>query len=222
MDSNSTKSGAPSALMTKPTGDNSNLVSNGVSGGSDVTISGDDTLQESYNWDKDRAEEATVPSFRELFRRNWHPTLVYCGVFWSFGMCVAFLGPTLLDLGCQTSTDLRRISWVFFCQLFATLLGSIIAGVLVQRYFFHLHQVFVVFVDFVILQHDLDVSRIFFFKFSCLLYTFTSLHLICRRELVGQPLTALTSSAEFPTHSLMGFSLCQVQAALFFQVSSRI
>ena len=86
-----------------------------------------------YNWAEQRAAAATVPSFRELLKRNWHPTLVYCGVFWSFGMCVAFLGPTLLDLGCQTSTDLKKISWVFFCQLFATLMGSIIAGVLVQR-----------------------------------------------------------------------------------------
>ena len=86
-----------------------------------------------YNWAEQRAAATTAPSFRELLKRNWHPTLVYCGVFWSFGMCVAFLGPTLLDLGCQTSTDLKKISWVFFCQLFATLMGSIIAGVLVQR-----------------------------------------------------------------------------------------
>ncbi|XP_013395992.1 uncharacterized protein LOC106163065 [Lingula anatina] len=71
-------------------------------------------------------------SFKSLFRQNWHPTIVYCSVFWSFGMCVAFLGPTLLDLGCQTSTDLNHMSWVFFAQLLCTLIGSIAAGYLVR------------------------------------------------------------------------------------------
>ena len=94
--------------------------------------SGDKHESLPYNWAKPDVTVTPV-SFKELFRRNWHPTLVYCGVFWSFGMCVAFLGPTLLDLGCQTSSDMKRISWVFFFQLFCTLVGSVIAGFLVQR-----------------------------------------------------------------------------------------
>ena len=85
-----------------------------------------------YNWDT-AVEPVQTVTFKELFRRNWHPTIVYCGVFWSFGMCVAFLGPTLLDLGCQTASDMKEISWVFFCQLVTTLIGSIAAGALVQR-----------------------------------------------------------------------------------------
>ena len=37
--------------------------------------------------------------FWSMFLKNWHVTITYCFVFWSFGMCVAFLGPTLGDLG---------------------------------------------------------------------------------------------------------------------------
>ncbi|XP_037088210.1 major facilitator superfamily domain-containing protein 4A-like [Pollicipes pollicipes] len=71
--------------------------------------------------------------FWSMFLQNWHVTITYCFVFWSFGMCVAFLGPTLDDLGCRTETPLRTMSWVFFAQALFTLIGSIIGGVLVQR-----------------------------------------------------------------------------------------
>lgn len=70
---------------------------------------------------------------RTLFARHWHSTITYCAVFWSFGMCVAFLGPTLLDLGCLTSSDVQTMSWVFFVQLLCTLVGATVAGYLVQR-----------------------------------------------------------------------------------------
>lgn len=90
-----------------------------------------------YNWDSGPAERTSAPSgFRDLFIQNWHPTLVYCAVFWSFGICVAILGPTLLDLGCQTSSDMKESSWVFFFQLCCTLIGSVFAGFLSQRYVF--------------------------------------------------------------------------------------
>lgn len=75
----------------------------------------------------------TPANFLELFRRHWHATIAYCSVFWSFGMCVAFLGPTLLDLGCVTGSDMKTISWVFFSQLLCSLIGSIAAGYLAQR-----------------------------------------------------------------------------------------
>nr|AAH80198.1 Mfsd4 protein [Mus musculus] len=52
----------------------------------------------------------------ELLRRNLQPTLTYWSVFFSFGLCIAFLGPTLLDLRCQTHSSLPQISWVFFSQ----------------------------------------------------------------------------------------------------------
>ncbi|XP_054418897.1 major facilitator superfamily domain-containing protein 4A [Pteronotus mesoamericanus] len=64
-----------------------------------------------------------------LLRRNLQPTLTYWSVFFSFGLCIAFLGPTLLDLRCQTHTSLSQISWVFFSQQLCLLLGSIIGGV---------------------------------------------------------------------------------------------
>ena len=96
------------------------------------------------NWDSDRnggggggggggAMGMTPASFLELFRRHWHATIAYCSVFWSFGVCVAFLGPTLLDLGCVTGSDMQTISWVFFAQLLCSLIGSIVAGYLAQR-----------------------------------------------------------------------------------------
>ncbi|CAH1783781.1 unnamed protein product [Owenia fusiformis] len=71
-------------------------------------------------------------TFWRLFKQNAHATLSYCMVFWSFGMCVAFLGPTLLDLGCQTSTDDKTMSWVFFFQAVMTLVGSILGGFMVK------------------------------------------------------------------------------------------
>ncbi|XP_064483550.1 major facilitator superfamily domain-containing protein 4A-like [Ornithodoros turicata] len=63
-----------------------------------------------------------------------HTTVTLCAVFWSFGMCVAFLGPTLLDLGCKTQTVFSTMSWVFFSQSLFILLGAAAAGaVLIQR-----------------------------------------------------------------------------------------
>ena len=65
--------------------------------------------------------------------QHWHATVTYCAVFWTFGLCVAFLGPTLLDLGCLTSSDLRHISWVFLAQLFCSLVGATAAGYLARK-----------------------------------------------------------------------------------------
>jgi len=75
----------------------------------------------------------TLASFRSLLVQNWHAAVTYCAVFWSFGMCVAFLGPTLLDLGCITSSDMRAISWVFLAQLLCSLLGASASSYLVKR-----------------------------------------------------------------------------------------
>jgi len=84
------------------------------------------------NW-TNGPEQPPQHSLKELFHRHMHEVIAYCSVFWSFGMCVAFLGPTLLDLGCQTSSDMRTISWVFFAQLLCSLLGSMAAGSLAHR-----------------------------------------------------------------------------------------
>ncbi|KAM5238266.1 major facilitator superfamily domain-containing protein 4A isoform 2-T2 [Ctenodactylus gundi] len=64
-----------------------------------------------------------------LLRRNLQPTLTYWSVFFSFGLCIAFLGPTLLDLRCQTHSSLPQISWVFFSQQLCLLLGSALGGI---------------------------------------------------------------------------------------------
>uniref|UniRef100_A0A6Q2ZLC9 Major facilitator superfamily domain-containing protein 4A n=1 Tax=Esox lucius TaxID=8010 RepID=A0A6Q2ZLC9_ESOLU len=64
-----------------------------------------------------------------LFKRNFHHTCTYWSVFFSFGLCIAFLGPTILDLQCQTQSTLSQITWVFFSQQLCLLIGSSIGGV---------------------------------------------------------------------------------------------
>ncbi|XP_062588525.1 major facilitator superfamily domain-containing protein 4A-like [Saccostrea cucullata] len=78
-------------------------------------------------------ELSSKPHFRSLWRENWVSVMTDCLVFGSFGMGVAILGPTLFDLGCQTSASLRELQWVFFVQLLLTLVGSVSAGCLAQR-----------------------------------------------------------------------------------------
>ncbi|XP_054883547.1 major facilitator superfamily domain-containing protein 4A [Poeciliopsis prolifica] len=63
-----------------------------------------------------------------LFRRHLQQTLTYWSVFFSFGLCIAFLGPTILDLRCQTQSTLQQITWVFFWQQFFLLVGSGVGG----------------------------------------------------------------------------------------------
>ncbi|XP_028432168.1 major facilitator superfamily domain-containing protein 4A isoform X1 [Perca flavescens] len=63
-----------------------------------------------------------------LFKRHWRQTLTYWSVFFSFGLCIAFLGPTVLDLRCQTQSTLQQITWVFFSQQFFLLVGSSLGG----------------------------------------------------------------------------------------------
>ncbi|XP_042231739.1 major facilitator superfamily domain-containing protein 4A-like [Homarus americanus] len=79
-----------------------------------------------------RPEGGTV-KFRELFWKNRLQTITYCAVFWSFGMCVAFLGPTIMDLSCRISSVFSSMSWGFFYQSLFTLIGSACGGFLIQR-----------------------------------------------------------------------------------------
>ena len=72
-------------------------------------------------------------SFWSLFKKHKMSVLVDCLVFGIFGMGVAFLGPTLFDLGCQTKSDLKQMNWVFFVQLLMTMIGSLTAGYLTGR-----------------------------------------------------------------------------------------
>ncbi|XP_076055487.1 major facilitator superfamily domain-containing protein 4A-like [Oratosquilla oratoria] len=78
-------------------------------------------------------EEGKRIRFLELFWKHWLHTITYWAVFWSFGMCVAFLGPTFLDLECRISSVFSTMSWAFFSQSFFTLVGSAWGGFLVQR-----------------------------------------------------------------------------------------
>lgn len=78
-----------------------------------------------------------------LFKRNAHHTLTYWSVFFSFGLCIAFLGPTILDLQCQTNSTLSQITWVFFSQQFCLLIGSSVGGVFKRTLFSALSALFV-------------------------------------------------------------------------------
>ena len=65
-----------------------------------------------------------------LLKRHLQHTLTYWSVFFSFGLCISFLGPTILDLRCQTQSTLEQITWVFFSQQFFLLVGSCLGGLL--------------------------------------------------------------------------------------------
>ncbi|XP_067098840.1 major facilitator superfamily domain-containing protein 4A-like [Osmerus mordax] len=73
-----------------------------------------------------------------LFKHKWQQTLTYWSVFFSFGLCIAFLGPTILDLRCQTQSTLQQITWVFFSQQFLLLIGSCLGGLLKRTLLFSL------------------------------------------------------------------------------------
>nr|XP_020478656.1 major facilitator superfamily domain-containing protein 4A-like [Monopterus albus] len=77
-----------------------------------------------------------------LFKRNSQQTLTYWSVFFSFGLCIAFLGPTILDLRCQTRSSLQQITWVFFTQQFFLLVGSSTGGVCQKTLRFSLWALF--------------------------------------------------------------------------------
>ncbi|XP_034027506.1 major facilitator superfamily domain-containing protein 4B [Thalassophryne amazonica] len=78
-----------------------------------------------------------------LFKRNAHHTLTYWSVFFSFGLCIAFLGPTILDLQCQTQSTLSQITWVCFAQQFCLLIGSSVGGVFKRTLFSALAALFI-------------------------------------------------------------------------------
>ena len=79
------------------------------------------------------AQNEALTTAKSLFMDNLQATVTYCSVFWSFGMCVALLGPTLLDLGCQTGSSVAEMSWAFLSQSLSTLIGSMLGGILVDR-----------------------------------------------------------------------------------------
>ncbi|KAG9352772.1 hypothetical protein JZ751_017348 [Albula glossodonta] len=80
---------------------------------------------------------------RAVFKPNWPHTLTYWIVFFSFGLCLGFLGPTLLDLRCQTQSTLQEITSVFFSQQFFLLIGSSVGGVFTKTQICALSALFV-------------------------------------------------------------------------------
>lgn len=69
-----------------------------------------------------------------LLSKNKLPlTIIYCMVFWNFGICVALFGPTLLDLACQTSSSMTAVSWLYFLQNLTTLIGCFASGLIIKQ-----------------------------------------------------------------------------------------
>ena len=71
-----------------------------------------------------------------IFKQNYLQTIAYWAAFLTFGMCVAVLGPTLLDLGCITRSTITEMSWVIFAQVACTLVGSMSAGYICSKLVF--------------------------------------------------------------------------------------
>ncbi|XP_060766029.1 major facilitator superfamily domain-containing protein 4A [Neoarius graeffei] len=63
-----------------------------------------------------------------LFRAHWRATLTYWSAFFSFGLSVALLGPTALDLRCQTRCSLQQVTLAFFAQQFCLFVGSFVGA----------------------------------------------------------------------------------------------
>ncbi|KRX62108.1 Major facilitator superfamily domain-containing protein 4-A, partial [Trichinella sp. T9] len=99
-----------------------------------MTISEEKVTNKSFLYDN-----LTTPTqqayFHHLLWTHRHATFVYCAVFCSFGMGIAFLGPTLWDLACQTSTPIRTMTWTLhFCYGFGAFLSPIIAGPFLKNF----------------------------------------------------------------------------------------
>jgi hypothetical protein len=73
--------------------------------------------------------------FLKLFqtsRQKVPLTILYCMVFWNFGICVAIFGPTLLDLACLTGSSLTTLSWLYLIQNSMSLVGCLTSGVILR------------------------------------------------------------------------------------------
>ncbi|CAF96955.1 unnamed protein product, partial [Tetraodon nigroviridis] len=77
-----------------------------------------------------------------LLKQHLQQTLTYWSVFFSFGLCISFLGPTILDLRCQTGATAEQITWVFFSQQFFLLVGSCLGGFFKKNLFTSLLALF--------------------------------------------------------------------------------
>lgn len=71
--------------------------------------------------------------FFKLFKSKALYVIVYCLVFWNFGMGIGFTGPTIIYLACQTNSSLEVMNWVYFGQLLSMNVGVILASVLTRR-----------------------------------------------------------------------------------------
>lgn len=70
----------------------------------------------------------------ELFHKNFLSIITYGSVFWTFGLCMGFLGPTLWDMECMVELSLSKTTWLFVAQFTFMMLGSVAAGCLLSRY----------------------------------------------------------------------------------------
>lgn len=65
-----------------------------------------------------------------LFKQNAHITISYFLMYFAFGMCVGFMGPTLEDMACFTMEDESKLSWALTAQTCFMVVGIFLCGFL--------------------------------------------------------------------------------------------
>lgn len=89
----------------------------------------DDDEEEDVMFDRSSLLPDQTASMHGHRQRIWK-TICLVAAFFGLGLCIAILGPTLLDLQQRTNTNIKQISTVFTVRSVGYLVGSIVGGVL--------------------------------------------------------------------------------------------
>eukprot|EP00118_Oscarella_pearsei_P015509 m.140356 g.140356 ORF g.140356 m.140356 type:complete len:551 (+) comp38299_c0_seq3:314-1966(+) len=98
-----------------------------------------DDIEEADNETDDKAKQSVHPQLwiHSLFRMRVITLSLFAG-FFSLGVVLSLLGPTLLDLACNTHSSLKTLSYIFTARSTGYLSGSILGGILFDRFEGHL------------------------------------------------------------------------------------
>ena len=69
----------------------------------------------------------------QLFKKNSFVTVGYFLLYFAFGTCIGFMGPTLEDLACYIKEEVKVVSWAFFSQTCCMVVGVFLGGLLAKR-----------------------------------------------------------------------------------------
>ncbi|XP_050410171.1 sodium-dependent glucose transporter 1B isoform X2 [Patella vulgata] len=105
------------------------LLESPVSGGEELTNVGEDAAQD------ETKTKSFLQSMRQAaYRSKFIQSLVLCFAFWSLGFQVGQRGPSFLDIQLITNTDVEKASTFFTAGSVGYLCGSLISGVLYDRF----------------------------------------------------------------------------------------